>query len=133
MAQLSTFGNMAAIVNTKVYLVRLATAVMVSAATCFFVSAYSRMAHFRFLSDHPEGSFINATEFLTQKGWLGYTLPAVAFLIGCWALRRVGRSPVLIEVVIASTWFLSLVWVGYCLLMWEVQNCPVFSHMRFHY
>jgi hypothetical protein len=91
------------------------------------------MAHFRFLCDHPEGRFINGTEFLTQKGWVGYMLPAVALLTGCWAIRRAGRSPVFIEVVIAGTWFLSLVWFGQCLSLWEAQNCPSFSGMRFHY
>jgi hypothetical protein len=120
-------------VSTKANLVRLLGAVSVSVAACFFVSLYSRMAHFRFLSDHPGGNFSNAAEFLTQRGWVGYMLPAVALLVGCWALRRAGQSSVWIEVVIAGTWILSLVWFGYCLLMWEVQNCPVFSHMEFHY
>ena len=120
-------------VNTKAYLVRLLGAIAISVAGCFFVSVYSGIAHLRFLSDHPEGSFSQVTEFLSQRGWVGYTLPAFALLVGCWALRRAGRSPVWIEVVIAGTWFLSLGWFGYCLLMWEAQNCPTFSHMRFHY
>ena len=120
-------------VNTKANLVRLLGAVAVSVAACFFVTVYSSMAHFRFLNDHPGGSFSKVTEFLTQRGWVGYMLPALALLVGCWALRRAGHSSVWIEVVIAGTWLLSLVWFGYCLLMWEIQNCPVFSHMEFHY
>jgi hypothetical protein len=120
-------------VNNKINLVKLLGAVSVSAAACLFVSAYSRMAHFRFLSDHPGGSFSKVTEFLTEKGWVGYLLPAVALLAGWWALRRASDSAIWIEIVIAGTWLLSLGWFGYCLLMWEVQNCPVFSHMEFHY
>jgi len=120
-------------VNTKANLVRLLGAVAVSVAVCFFVSVYSSMAHFRFLCDHPEGSFSQITEFLTRRGWVAYIVPALALLLGCWALRRAGHSPVWFEVVIAGTWFLSLAWFGYCLLMWEIQNCPVFSHMQFHY
>jgi hypothetical protein len=120
-------------VNTKANLVRLLGAVTVSVAACIFVALYSRIAHFRFLSDHPGGSFSKAAEFLTHRAWLGYILPAVALVAGCWSLRRVGQSSVWIEVVIAGTWLLSLVWFGYCVLAWEVQNCPVFSHMELHY
>ena len=119
--------------NTKVNLVRLLAAVAVSIAACSFVSTYSRMAHFRFLSEHPEGSFSRATEFLTQTGWVGYMVPAAALLFGLLALWRASASPVLVELVIAGTWFLSLVWFGSCLLFWEVQNCPIFSHGQFHF
>lgn len=108
--------------NTKACLVRLFGAVAVSVAGCFFVSVYSRLAHFRFLYEHPEGSFSRATEFLAQTGWVGYAVPAVALLLGLLALRRPGGSPVLVEVVIAATWLLSLVWFGSCLLMWQAQN-----------
>ena len=99
----------------------------------FFVSAYSRVAHFRFLYEHPEGSFSRATEFLSQAAWVGYMIPAAAILLGFWALRRADSSPVFIEIVIAATWFLSLAWFGCCLLFWEAQNAPVFSHMRYHF
>jgi len=120
-------------VNPIAYLVRLCAAVAVSVAGCFFVVAYSRLAHFRFQYEHPEGSFCRATEFLAQRGWVGYAVPAFALVLGVWALRRAGGSPVFIEVVIAATWFLSLVWFGSCLLLWQSQNVPVFSHMKFHF
>ncbi len=71
--------------NTKAYLVRLLGAVAVSFTACFFVTLYSRMAHFRFLNDHPGGSFSKVSEFLTQRGWVGYMLPALALLAGFWA------------------------------------------------
>jgi hypothetical protein len=120
-------------VNTKTHLVRLLAAVAVSAAGCFFVTAYSSLSHFRFRYEHPEGSFSRATEFLSQMGWVGYAVPAIALLAGILALRRVEVSDVLIEIIIASTWLLSLVWFGSCLLFWEAQNIPVFSHMQFHF
>lgn len=119
--------------NTKAHLVRLLTAVAASLAGCFFVSTYSRLAHFRFRYEHPDGNFSRAAEFLTQTGWVGYTVPTVALLLGVWALRRPGGPSLFIEVVIAATWLLSLVWFGSCLLFWEAQNVPVFSHMTFHF
>jgi hypothetical protein len=120
-------------VNEIAYLVRLLAAVAVSVAGCFFVTACSRLAHFRFQYEHPEASFSRATEFLVQTGWVGYAVPALALLLGLWALRPPGSSPVFLEVVIATTWLLSLVWFGSCLLFWQAQNVPVFSHTKFHF
>lgn len=76
---------------------------------------------------------MRATDFLSQWAWIGYALPAVAFVVGVWVLRRSAVSPVLFEAIIAGTWFLSLVWFGHCLLMWQAQNVPVFSQMELHF
>lgn len=127
------FGTAPDLVNTKTHLVRLIAAIAVSVAGCFFVSVYSRLAHFRFRYEHPEGSFSRATEFLAQTGWIGYAVPAFALFLGVWALRRPGGSPVFIEAVISATWLFSLIWFGSCLLLWQAQNVPVFSHMQSHF
>ena len=76
---------------------------------------------------------MRAAEFLTETGWVGYTVPTIALLLGLWALRRPGDYSLFIEIVIAITWLLSLVWFGSCLLLWEAQNVPIFSGMRFHF
>jgi hypothetical protein len=31
------------------------------------------------------------------------------------------------------TSILSLAWVGVCLLLWQAQNVPIFSHMEYHF
>src|ERR1035437_9635186 len=115
------------LVHTKVHLVRLLAAIAGSTAGCFFVSVYSRLSHFRFLYEHADGRFCRGAEFLSERAWVGYAVPAIALLVGIWALRRSG-SPVLFEIIVALTWVLSLVWFGSCLLIWQSQNCPTFSH-----
>jgi hypothetical protein len=116
-------------VNTKTHLVRLLAGVAVSVASCFFVTAYSRLSLFRYGHEQPDGHLIRATEFLLQWAWVGYAVPAVALLLGIWALRRNAASPVLFEVIIAGTWFLALVWFGQCLLFWQAQNLRIINHI----
>jgi hypothetical protein len=120
-------------VHIKPHLIRLLAAVAASVGSCFFVIVYSRLSHLRFRFEHPDGSFIRATEFLSQSAWIGYSVPAVALLTGILALRRTDSSPVFIETIIALTWLLSLLWVGCCILIWQSQNIPTFNHMEWHY
>ena len=115
--------------NPKPNLVRLLAAVAVSVASCFFVTVYSRLSLFRFRHEQPDGHLIRATEFLLQWAWVGYVVPAVALLVGTWALRRNAASPVLFESIIAGTWFLALVWFGHCLLFWQAQSVPIIDHI----
>ena len=132
-AQRFSLGYGPRFVNKNTQWVRLLAAVAVSLVACCFVAYYSRLSRLRFNYEHPGSHLMHATDFLSQWAWIGYALPTVAFLVGVWALRRSAVSTVLLEVIIAGTWFLSLVWFGFCLLMWQAQNVPAFSHMELHF
>jgi len=120
-------------VNNKIHLVRLLIAIAVSLGVSFFVIQYSRLAFLRFRYEHPYAQLINGTEFLKDRAWIGYSIPLTTLLAGLFALRRGGSSSLMIEVVIGLSWVFAFAWFGLCLLAWQAQNVPVFSHMEWHF
>jgi hypothetical protein len=39
----------------------------------------------------------------------------------------------LIELVVASLWVLGFLWAGFVLVVWQLQNIPIFHGSRWHY
>ncbi len=76
-------GNKPDLVNTKVYLVRLLTAVAVSSAGYSFVCSFSRLAHFRFRYEHPDGKLAGCSDRRHRRAGSG----------GIRARDATGRGP----------------------------------------
>ena len=119
-------------VNLKVQLTRLLSAVVLSVAACFFVVTYTRFSHFRFRFEHPGAQLMKGCVFIVHYSVVAYVIPIIALLAGIVALRA-RNSIVIFEVILAVTWVLSLGWAGLCLLLWQSQNVPMFSHMELHF
>lgn len=119
--------------NTKAKFIRLMVAVVLSIGSCFFVVAYTRFSLYRFQHEHPGGVLICGTAFFTQWGGMACAAPILSLVAGLFVLWKRHDSEAAIETVIGATWLLSLFWAGACLLFWQVQNVPMFSHMEWHY
>jgi hypothetical protein len=120
----------------SVEVVRLLAAVVIGLASCFFVAAYDGMAEIRFRHDHP-GQELRARsvsgEFVTAHRQHAYAIPVVGFLLGCLIIRRRPKSKVWIELVVQTLWILAFMWACFVLIIWQVQNIPIFSGGRWHY
>ena len=62
-----------------------------------------------------------------------FAVPIVGLLLGILIIWRWPKRQVPTEVLVSVMWVLSLVWVGFVLLMWQTQNIPIFHGMRGHY
>jgi len=120
----------------SVELVRLLAAVVIGLGSCLFVSAYNRLAETRFPFDHP-GQELRARPdigvFVTDHQQYAYTIPVLGFLVGCLIIWQWPKSKVLIELVVQILWILAFMWAGLVLIIWQIQNIPIFSGMRWHY
>lgn len=120
----------------SVELVRLLAAVMIALASCLFVAAYNDLAENRFPFDHP-GQTLQARpdlgEFVTVHRHHAYAIPVAGLLLGSVIIWRWPKSKVLIELVVQTLWLLAFMWAGSVLLLWQIQNIPVFSAMHWHY
>ena len=120
----------------SVELVRLLAAVMIGLASCLFVAAYNNLAETRFPFDHP-GQTLRARPdlgvFVTVHRHHAYVIPVAGLLLGSVIIWRWPKSKVLIELVIQTLWLLAFTWAGIVLLLWQIQNIPIFSAMRWHY
>jgi hypothetical protein len=114
-------------------LVRLIAAVVGLTASVWFVVTYTQMSHLRFKFEHEGGRLIAINEVLVPYGsWL-YLLPAIALPIGLWLICRRPNASATLEILLSATWLLALGLAGFCVLIWQVQNVPTFSHMEWHY
>jgi hypothetical protein len=50
-----------------------------------------------------------------------------------WCIRRRSAPSAAFEIMLSATWLLALALAGFCLLSWQIQNVPIFSHMEWHY
>ena len=120
----------------SVELVRLLAAVLIGLAACSFVASYNDLAEIRFGFDHP-GQTLTARpaigEFVTAHEQHAYALPVVGLLLGSLIIWRWPKAKVLIELVVQTLWLLAFIWAGLVLLLWQVQNIPVFKAMQWHY
>ena len=134
----------------SVQLVRLLAAVVIACAACWFVVYYDGFAYARYPFDHPNadahreppddafGKFVitsrsNGGEFITAHCTHAYVVPLAGLLLGIIIIWRWPQLHVLIELVVASLWVLAFLWVGLVLIVWQMQNIPLFHSMRFHY
>src|SRR5687768_8805654 len=118
---------------SKPNFVRLLAAVLGSAASAWFVVLYTRFSRFRFEFEH-EGGMLTAinTEMSAYGHWL-FALPTLAFALGVWLLVVRPAAATAFEVVVSVTWLLAFTLALFCILSWQVQNIPTFSHMQWHF
>jgi hypothetical protein len=129
-----------------VQVIRLAVSVIVASAACFFVVMYDQMSAIRYPFDHPDaegyhaesGEFVSyertpASLFITSHRTHAFAVPLAGLLLGLLILWRWPTFHSLIELVMSSMWVLGLVWAGFVLVVWQVNNIPMFHGMRLHY
>lgn len=134
----------------SVQLIRLLAAVVIACAACSFVAYYDGLAYVRYHFDHPNadghrespddafGRFViasrpNAGVFVTAHRTHAYVVPLTGLLLGIIIIWRWPKLHVLIELVVASLWVLAFLWAGVVLIVWQMQNIPLFHSMRWHY
>ncbi len=134
----------------SVQIVRLLAAVTIAFASCSFVALYDGFAYIRYPYDHPNadgryepagqtlGGFViqsrpSAGEFVTAQRTHAYVVPLIGLLLGTTIIWRWPKFHVLIELVVASLWILACLWAGLVVIVWQIQNIPVFHGMRWHY
>lgn len=119
---------------SKTSLVRLIGAVTGATATVWFIETYTRISRFRFDFEHDNhGPLIGFIQLQLEYGnWL-YLLPVAALAAGVWLLWRRPTALTAFEVVLSTIWLVSLGLAGLCILVWQAQNMPTFSHMEWHY
>ena len=118
---------------SKPNLIRLLSAVLGAATSVWFAVTYSRFSKFRFEFEPRGGILTNATtEMLAYGQWL-FLLPVTALVLGVWLLFARPRAVATFEFVLCVTWLLALTIALCCILIWQAQNVPVFSHMEWHY
>lgn len=134
----------------SVQLVRLSAAVVTALAACWFVTLYDRAAYTRYPFDHPDadghreppgeafGEFVIASrvqagEFITAHRAHAYVVPLAGLLLGITVVWRWPDRQMLIELIVAILWVLAFLWAGAVLIVWQLQNTPVFHGMRWHY
>jgi hypothetical protein len=119
----------------SVQLVRLYAAVGVAVAACWFVVRYDFFARAQFEFDHPGERLteMRITEFIAAHAVNAYAVPIAAFVVGVLILYFRPNSPVLLELLMSSLWVLAFAWVLCIILVWQMQNVPIFSGMRWHY
>ena len=130
----------------SIQLVRLLASVTVALGACLFVVLYDQFSYIRYPFDHPDAEghlaaphqFILAnrppgSEFLTAHRAHAYVVPIVGLLIGILVIWRWSQFPALAELVVSAMWVLAFLWAGFAIVMWQVQNVPLFHGMRFHW
>jgi hypothetical protein len=115
--------------------VRLLGAVIIGLMACWFVVVYDRTAYLRYQFDHSVSKprMSNLCQFETDYNRCAFAVPVIGLALGCVFAWVWPRSKVMLEVVIQLLWLLALAWAALVLLIWEVQNIPVFSAMRWQY
>jgi len=118
---------------SKSNLVRLFAAVLGSAGSLWFVVLYSYLSHLRFKFEHEYGHLKKVNQAFVDNGnWL-FLLPVLALLIGLWLVCSRPKATVTFEILLSVIWLLSLALAAFCLVTWQIQNIPIFSHMEWHY
>lgn len=130
----------------SVQLVRLLTSVVVGFAACYFAVLYDATSTARFPFDHPDadgyftesGKFVlsgptPAVEFITTHDRYAYAVPLAGLVAGIVILWRWPDLRALSELIASTLWVLSFLWIGTVVIVWQLQNIPVFHGMRWHY
>ena len=118
---------------SKPNLVRLLAAVLGAATSAWFVVTYTYFSHIRFKFEHRGGTLIALSENLAAYGeWL-YVLPVLSLSLGLWLLLARPSYATAFEVILSVTWLVPFAFALLCILAWQIQNVPTFSHMEWHY
>ena len=118
---------------SKPNLVRLLAAVFAAATSAWFSVLYTHFSKFRFEFEHQGANLIVITEEMAAYGaWL-FALPVMALIVGLWLLLARPAAATTFEAILAVTWVLAFALALFCILGWQVQNVPTFSHMEWHY
>lgn len=112
----------------KLQLIRLSSALLLSAGACFFVQTWSRTAAITYGLEMPGAVLMNGCEWLVRYASLAWFVP-LGTLAGA-ALAQRARAPFALEIVIALTGLFAFGWTGACLLLWHLQRMPV-VHLNF--
>lgn len=73
------------------------------------------------------------SEIITAHRTHAYFVPFIGLLLGGIIIWRWPTFHVLIELVIAVLWILAFLWAALVLIVWQIQNIPLFHGMRWHY
>ena len=119
--------------NLKSGMIKLVSAALASVAACFFVVIYSWASRWRWAYEQPGAQMISGTQFLVTYGNMAFVFPVSTFLLGIYLLILRPDRRLAFEATVATTWLLSLVWAGGCLLLWQIQYVPIFTRMHWHY
>ena len=130
----------------SVQLIRLLTSVLIAFSACYFVDIYNSTATTRITCDHPNAELLRtqsgelilypgtaAGNLVTEHHTYAYAIPLTGLLLGILIIWRWPQYAALTEAVVSSMWILGLVWVGLVILIWQIQNIPIFSGGRLHY
>lgn len=118
---------------SKPHLVRLLAAVLAAAVSAGFVVLYTRYSEFRFEFEHPGGTLMNMNSALSAYGHWLFALPVLTLAAGWWLLVARPAATTSFEIVVSVTWLLAFTVALFCILAWQTQNVPSFSHMEWHY
>jgi hypothetical protein len=132
--------------SRSVQFIRLVASALIAFAACFFVVAYDRTTTIRYPFDHPHadgywtesGNFvmsgrIGGLEFVSEYCKYAYVVPLIGLTLGALVISRSPNRHALTELIVSGMWVLSLIWVGFVVIMWQCQNIPVFHGMQWHY
>jgi hypothetical protein len=114
--------------------VRLIASVLGLLGSVWFVVNYTKASQLRFRIEHEGGSLIAINTVLVHYGTWLYVLPVISLALGLWwCICRRSQPSATFEILLSATWLLALGLAGFCLLSWQIQNVPIFSHMEWHY
>lgn len=130
----------------SVQLIRLLASVSIAFGACWFVTRYDQFSKIRYLFDHPDAegrrtspndftmdNHSVAGRFITAHRTHAYAVPIAGLLAGVAIIWRWPKLHALIELDVCAMWVLGLFWAAYTLLVWQMQNIPLFTGMRFRY
>ena len=122
-------------VTRSVEVVKLLASVVTGLLACWFVVLYDSSARIRFSFDHP-GETLHGPDmgqFVAVYQQYAYAIPILGLLMGSFIIWRWSKSKFLIELVVQVLWILAFMWAGLVLILWQVQNIPMFTAMHWHY
>jgi len=118
---------------SKPNLVRLLAATIAAATSACFVVEYTRFSRLRFEFEHQGGILTAVNDFMSAHGQWTFALPVLALVLGLWVLLVRPSAAATFEAVVSTTWVLAFTVALFCILSWQIQNVPTFSHMEWHY
>jgi len=117
--------------DRPVQTVRLIGVVLMSSVGVLFVHYYSQVLSNRMEVVFQATALPPACQFLSDYALVGIVLPLFAAVSGSLAIVKQRR--ILLEIVLALVFVLSVAWVLFPLVAWQIARIPVFSGMQTHY